>query len=73
MSHAEEKRLADETGGPWPGVVFSLIDGFVWASWPGTLTTIRLGPCETVTPMMRDFLAQSEVGERLLNGTSANR
>jgi hypothetical protein len=46
-------------------VVFSLADGFVWASWPGTSGMVKLGRHEHVMAMMRDYLAQSVVGERL--------
>jgi hypothetical protein len=53
-------------------VIFSFVDGFVWASWPGTVATVRVGGYESVTAAMRDFLAQSELGDRLANGKSAN-
>jgi hypothetical protein len=46
-------------------VVFSLLNGFVWASWPGASGSVRLGRYEGVVDMMRDFLAQSELGDRL--------
>lgn len=46
-------------------LVFSLEDGFVTASWPGANGSVRLGTYEHVREMMRDFLAQSEVGDRL--------
>jgi hypothetical protein len=50
-----------------PEVIFSLLDGFVWASWPRTRASVELGHCTAVTEMMRDFLAQCELGERLAN------
>lgn len=50
------------------GQVFSLVDGFVWASWPGTVFKVRMGTYEIVTAMMGDFLAQCALGERLANG-----
>lgn len=53
---------ADESAG---GVVFSLRDGDVWASWYGQEKTFRLGSQEKVSEMMEDFLAQQEVGRRL--------
>jgi hypothetical protein len=53
-------------------VVFSLRDGYVWASWPEASGTVRLGSYDTVLHMMRDFVAQSELGERLTNGKAAN-
>ena len=51
-------------------VVFSLKDGYVWASWPGASGSVRLGTYENVLHMMRDFVAQSELGERLTKGES---
>ena len=46
-------------------IIFSLVDGFVWACWPGTSASVRLGDHEPVIAMMRDFLAQCDLGERL--------
>ena len=46
-------------------VVFSSRDGFVWASWPGTDASVKLGKCESVTAMMQNFLDQCALGERL--------
>jgi len=45
-------------------IVFSLADGFVWVSWPGTAASIRLGKYQIVRTMMRDFLRQSALGDR---------
>lgn len=59
-----------DTSEPSDDVVFSFMDGFVWASWPGSVSMVRVGRYETVTAAMRDFLVQCELGERLLNGTS---
>ena len=50
------------------GVIFSFVDGFVWASWPGTDSVVRIGRYETVLAAMHDFVAQCELGDRLLNG-----
>lgn len=50
-----------------PEVFFSLLDGFVWASWPRTGKSVELGHYTAVTEMMRDFLDQCELGERLLD------
>jgi hypothetical protein len=47
-------------------MTFSLRDGFVWASWPDTEATVRLGRHDVVASMMRDFLAQDALCERLL-------
>lgn len=47
------------------GVIFSLEGGQAWASWPGADSPVQLGPCDEVTEMMEDFLAQVELGKRL--------
>ena len=47
------------------GIVFSLRDGLVWASWPDTEVSVRLGRHDMVASMMRDFLAQDALGKRL--------
>ena len=47
------------------GIVFSLEKGDVWASWYGQGAPIRLGSQRKVSEMMRDFLAQLELGKRL--------
>lgn len=47
-------------------IIFSLDDGCVWASWPDRdSSAVRLGGYHAVTAMMRDFLAQSALAERL--------
>ena len=51
-------------------VVFSLIDGKVWASWLGANGSVMLGSHAEVTYMMRDFLAQCDIGERLISRAS---
>lgn len=53
---------ADESAG---GIVFSLEDGEVWASWYGQGHPVLLGSEPKVAEMMEDFLAQVEVGKRL--------
>ena len=53
-------------------VIFSLVDGTVWASWPGKSTSVELGHCDGVTFMMRDFLAQCDLGERLTRSKASN-
>ena len=50
-------------------VIFSFVDGFVWASWPGAVSRVRVGGYEIVTAAMREFLAQCELGERLGTAT----
>jgi hypothetical protein len=57
---------ADEAAG---GVVFSLRDEQVWASWYGQGAPVLLGSEAKVSTMMQDFLAQVEVGKRL-NGNA---
>jgi hypothetical protein len=56
----------------YPVVVFSSLNGRVWASWPGTDASVDLGPLDDVTEMMRDFLAQRELGERLAQRDGTN-
>lgn len=53
---------ADESAG---GVLFSLDQGEVWASWYGRGPRVLLGSEEKVSGMMEDFLAQGEVARRL--------
>ena len=50
---------------PEEAIIFSLHDGYVLASWPGTDASVRLGRHETVAAMMEDFLAQDALGRRL--------
>jgi hypothetical protein len=47
------------------GVIFSLKDGQAWASWPTAGYHLRLGPQDDVAEMMKDFVAQVELGKRL--------
>lgn len=47
------------------GTFFSLGEGQAWASWPEAGFHLRLGPQDEVASMMRDFLAQLEVAQRL--------
>ena len=47
------------------GIIFSLRDGYVWASWLDSEASVRLGRHDVVTSMMRDFLAQDAIGQRL--------
>ena len=48
-------------------VIFSLVDGFVWMSQAGGNSMVQIGPYESVLAGMQDFIAQSELGERLAN------
>ena len=50
---------------PEEAIIFSLLDGYVLASWPGTDASVRLGRHEMVAAMMEDFLAQDALGRRL--------
>jgi hypothetical protein len=54
---------ADETAG---GILFSLDEGQVWASWYGRGPRVLLGSRDKVSGMMEDFLAQERVARRLL-------
>ena len=46
-------------------IVFSLQGGQVWASWYDQGPPVRLGTEGNVSAMMKDFLAQVELGKRL--------
>jgi hypothetical protein len=59
---ALQKRGADESSG---GIVFSLENGQVWASWYGQAAPVLLGSRMEVSAMMSDFLAQEELARRL--------
>jgi hypothetical protein len=52
----------DEAAG---GVIFSMEDGQVWASWYGQGPPVCLGSQKRVGRMMEDFLAQEELVSRL--------
>ena len=67
FAYRGDGHVSDET------VVFSYIDGFVWLTWPGAVEVRRVGKYEAVMESMKDFLAQSELGERLAAGTSKSR
>ena len=60
--------LDGQSYGPELEIIFSFAEGYVWASWPGTSASVRLGPYKAVTTMMSDFLAQCILGERLMQG-----
>jgi len=47
------------------GVIFSLEEGQVWASWYGQGPPVCLGSRKRVGKMMEDFLAQEELAKRL--------
>jgi hypothetical protein len=56
------------TGNRWEpelGIVFSSSGGFIWASWPELGGAVRLGPHDLVVHLMRDFIAQDDLGKRL--------
>ena len=65
MRRPDDPSGDDATLQTWPEVVFSLANGFVWASLQGMPAPIKLGEYETVKAMMQDFLDQSALGERL--------
>ena len=62
---ASNASTAPSGNDPGLGIIFSSLDGYVWASWPDSNATIRLGRHEVVAAMMRDFLAQDSLGKRL--------
>lgn len=47
------------------GIIFSLEQGEVWASWCGQGHPVRLGNRRKVANMMEDFLKQEELAKRL--------
>lgn len=58
--------MVDEAEPISRGVIFSLEEETVWASWPGKPGSIALGHIENVAYMMRDFLEQCDLGQRLV-------
>jgi hypothetical protein len=48
-------------------IVLSLRDDLVWASWPDDRAPVVLGDHGAVLAVMRDFIRQSEIGERLVS------
>ena len=52
-------------------LVLSLRDDQVWASWPDDRVAIRMGEHDAVLAVMRDFIRQSELGERLTRNDRA--
>ena len=61
LAVSQTGRVVEDAG----GIVFSLKDDEVWASWYGSDQPVRLGTQEKVEYMMADFLAQGELGRRL--------
>lgn len=57
--------------GPETEIIFSSADGYVWATWPDSGRSARLGTSEAVTAMMTDFLAQCALGDRLTRKNGA--
>ena len=57
--------MSEDTKPNPDAIVFSLADGVVWASWPEKTGWVELGRYNEVTDMMRNFLAQCELGERM--------
>jgi hypothetical protein len=72
LVHAIRTAL-DDLVGPTSnnGVIFSLREEQVWASWPTAGFHLRLGPQDEVADMMNDFLAQLELGKRLAAASQA--
>jgi hypothetical protein len=73
MVHITTSSDRYDSGAPEEEVIFSFVDGYVWASWPGSVAAMRVGGYETVTAAMRDFLAQNELGDQLANGMASHR
>lgn len=66
VRHALAKAQQRESDEAADGIIFSLEKGQVWASWHGNGQPVRLGSKKRVGAMMEDFLAQVELGNRLL-------
>ncbi|MCL6739871.1 hypothetical protein LZ518_01790 [Sphingomonas sp. RB56-2] len=62
LFHAMHVPGEDESPG---GIIFSLEDDKVWATWYGQGSPVLLGSASKVSSMMEDFLAQLAVGKRL--------
>jgi hypothetical protein len=76
MGHALRKIAANSirlshTDRAAQGIVFSQEGGQVYASWYGGSAFVPLGSEAEVTKMMRDFLAQADVGRKLIAERSA--
>ena len=65
MTESADRRLPHETGDPDRELILSSRDGYVWASWPVTAATVRLGRQASVAMIMEDFLAQVALGSKL--------
>ena len=68
MNVTDGSIMRDESSEPELEIIFSSRDGYVWASWPDSNATMRLGRHSMVAAMMQDFLAQDALGERLAMG-----
>ena len=51
-------------------VIFSEKEGEAWVSWHSARPSVKLGPHKEVARMMEDYIAQVELGERLLGHKS---
>ena len=65
IGHSGYGHLSDD-------LIFSLIDDYVWVSWPGTVASVKLGAHDAVRAVMRDFLAQCELGDRMTNARTGD-
>ena len=75
LAQAFRKSLAhslwlDVRGRAPKSLVFSRRDGEACVSWYGGKSFVPLGPADEVEMMMRDYLAQQEVGRRLARETA---
>ena len=55
----------EKLGKPEKEIIFSLIEGHVYVSWPGTVGSLKLGTHQAVSAMMEDFLEQNALSQRL--------
>jgi hypothetical protein len=54
---------AEQSQGAASGLIFSVEQGDVWASWHGQGAPVRLGSQRAVAETMEDFLARDETGK----------
>jgi hypothetical protein len=71
MGGPDDATISGSLFEPWNEIVLSAIDGYVWASWPGTSAAVRLGRFEAVLAMMQEFVDQSALGENLSRSRTA--
>lgn len=72
MTAERLSKLHDDACGRELEIIFSSRDGYVWASWPDTDLSLKLGRHDMVAAMMENFLAQDALGKRLEKRSSGS-